>query len=103
MTLAPEKPTWFVYLLDCDGRLYTGISTSPERRLQEHREGGSRAAKFTRAAQRVELRLAVDIGNRSLALQVEARIKRMPRVRKLALLEAAPTRERLLELLDIPQ
>ncbi len=103
MTPAQEKPTWYVYLLDCDGRLYTGISTSPERRLQEHRDGGPRAAKFTRAAQRIELRLAVDVGSRSLALQAEARIKRMPRARKLALLEASPTREHLLALLDIPQ
>ncbi len=79
------ETTWWIYVLDCDGRLYTGVTTDPERRLQEHRAGRSRAARFTRGAASVELRYTVAMGERSLALRAESRIKRLPRSEKLKL------------------
>ena len=63
--------SWWIYILDCDGRLYTGVTTDPERRLREHRAGRTRAARFTRGATSAELRYAVAVGGRSLALQAE--------------------------------
>jgi putative endonuclease len=37
---------WSVYIIETDdGLLYTGISTDPDRRLQEHRSG-KKGAKF---------------------------------------------------------
>lgn len=92
---------WHVYILDCDGRLYTGITTDPDRRLAEHRSGKSRGAKFTRSARRVLMRYSVEVGDRSLASRVEARIKQMNRAQKEELLKAAPVTAVLLDMLGI--
>ncbi|NCO18726.1 MAG: GIY-YIG nuclease family protein [Gammaproteobacteria bacterium] len=37
MSNEAAAPAWWIYILDCDGRLYTGITTDPDRRLREHR------------------------------------------------------------------
>lgn len=74
---------WQLYLLDCDGRLYTGISTDPARRLQEHRAGKSKGARFTRGATQVELLWQLQVGDRSLAQQAEFRLRKLTRQRKL--------------------
>lgn len=94
-------PVWWIYVLDCDGRLYTGITTDPDRRLREHLAGRSRAARFTRGATSVELRYAVAVGRRSLALQAEYRLKRLPRFDKLTLCEQSPSAADLLEWLAL--
>lgn len=91
-----QTPCWWLYLLDCDGRLYTGISTDPSRRLREHQQGGSRGARFTRAARAVTLCWQVPVGSRSLALRAEYRLRRWPRADKLALISAAPAPAQLL-------
>ncbi|PKM22102.1 MAG: endonuclease [Gammaproteobacteria bacterium HGW-Gammaproteobacteria-14] len=83
-----ETP-WWLYLLDCDGRLYTGISTDPQRRYQEHLSGGPKGARFTRAATQVSLLWSAEIGDRSLALRAEHRLRKLPRTRKLAVIEAS--------------
>lgn len=92
---------WWIYLLDCDGRLYTGVTTDPDRRLREHRAGRSRSARFTRGALSVELRYLVALGGRSLALRAEHRIKRLSRSEKLNLCKQSPTAAELLALLDL--
>ena len=44
----------YVYILRCcDGSLYTGYSTDPERRLKEHQEGNG--ARYTRGRRPVKL------------------------------------------------
>jgi len=90
---------WQLYVLDCDGRLYTGISTDPARRLEEHRAGGARGARFTRGARQVELLWRVHIGNRGWAQRAEHRLRKMRRARKLAIVQRAPTWPELRELL----
>ncbi len=92
---------WWLYLLDCDGRLYTGISTDPERRYQEHLAGGAKGARFTRSATRIALLWHLPIGDRSLALRAEHRLKRLPRARKLALVSLKPDTEALLQQLAL--
>lgn len=101
MTDGGAKQTWWVYVLDCDGRLYTGVTTDPERRWREHRAGRSRAARFTRGAAAIELRYAVAVGGRSLALRAEHRLKRLPRAEKLQLCEQSPSAAALLEQLAL--
>ena len=96
-----SSPLWWIYVLDCDGRLYTGVTTDPDRRLREHRAGRSRAARFTRGAASVELRYAVAVAGRSLALQAEYRLKRLPRSEKLILCEQSPSAAELLERLAL--
>ncbi len=101
MSNEAAAPVWWIYILDCDGRLYTGVTTDPVRRLHEHRAGRTRAARFTRGATSVELRYAVAVGGRSLALRVEYRLKRLTRGEKLTLCEESPAADHLLERLAL--
>lgn len=92
---------WHLYMLDCDGRYYTGIATDPERRLAEHRSGNRRAAKFTRAARSHALVYAIPLGDRGMALRAEARVKKLSRSQKQSLIDARPNREGLLAMLGL--
>jgi putative endonuclease len=75
----------FVYLLRCaDDSLYCGWTTDPERRLRQHQAGT--ASRYTSRRRPVEYALLVPAADRSAALREEARIKRLPRAGKLALI-----------------
>jgi putative endonuclease len=77
----------WVYMLRCsDGSLYTGWSNDVQRRLQRHSEG--RASRYTASRRPVELALALPMADRSAAMREEARIKRLDRAAKLALIAA---------------
>jgi len=77
----------WVYMLRCrDGSLYTGWSTDVERRLARHRAGT--ASRYTASRLPVELVLAVELADRGAAMREEARIKRLDRHAKLALIDA---------------
>lgn len=81
----------WVYLLRCrDGSLYTGWTVDLERRLARHRSGV--ASRYTSSRLPVELVLAIPMPDRTAARREEARIKRMPRAAKLALLTSTTTR-----------
>ena len=74
-------------MLRCrDGTLYTGWTSDLERRLSRHRAGT--ASRYTASRLPVELVLARRVADRSAALREEARIKRLSRREKLALLDA---------------
>jgi putative endonuclease len=75
----------YVYLLRCaDGSLYCGWTTDPERRLRQHQAGT--ASRYTRRRRPVEYALLIPAADRSAALREEARIKRLSRAEKLALI-----------------
>ncbi len=77
---------WTVYMLRCgDGSLYTGCTDDMARRLAAHQSG--RGAKYTRSHLPVELVYQETAADKSAALRRELAIKRLPRSRKLALLE----------------
>jgi len=81
-------PRWSVYLLRCgNGTLYTGIATDVSRRLAEHREAKVKGAKYLRARGPLRLVFKKAIGSKGLALSVEARIKKLSKARKEALIE----------------
>jgi putative endonuclease len=76
----------YVYLLRCrDGSLYCGWTTDVERRLAAHRSG--RGSRYTASRLPVELALAKPMADRGAALREEARIKRLTRSQKLALVD----------------
>jgi putative endonuclease len=78
-------PEAWVYLLRCrDGSLYTGWTVNLERRLDRHRAGT--ASRYTASRLPVQLELAVPMPSRTAARREEARIKRLRRAAKLALL-----------------
>ena len=80
-------PEAWVYLLRCrDGSLYTGWTVDLDRRLTRHRAGA--ASRYTASRLPVSLELAIPMPDRTAARREEARIKRLPRAGKLALLSS---------------
>jgi putative endonuclease len=75
----------FVYLLRCaDGTLYCGWSTDLERRVRQH--GAGTASRYTRSRRPVELVWSAVCADRSEAMREEARLKRLTRAEKHALI-----------------
>jgi putative endonuclease len=75
----------WVYMLRCrDGSLYTGWTSDVERRVRQH--GAGKASRYTASRLPVELALALPMPDRSAARREEARIKRLDRAGKLALI-----------------
>jgi putative endonuclease len=80
-----SAPAW-VYLLRCaDGSLYTGWTVDLDRRLARHEAGT--ASAYTRSRRPVELARALPMADRTAARREEARIKRLSRGAKLALVD----------------
>ena len=73
-----------MYLLRCaDGTLYAGATNDVERRMGAHARG---RVKYTRGRRPVALAWAELVGERGAALSREARLKRLTRPAKEALL-----------------
>ncbi len=78
----------WVYMLRCaDGSLYTGWTVDVQRRLARHRQG--LASRYTASRLPVELAWSRQMPDRGAAMREEARIKRLGRGEKLALIAAA--------------
>ena len=76
-------PTWSVYLIQCHNKnLYTGISTDVSRRFKEHQSNSAKSAKFLRGKGPLRLVFKAEIGNRSQASMMEAKIKKLTRLDK---------------------
>lgn len=83
----------WVYLLRCgDGSLYAGAARDLPRRLAQHAAG--RASRYTRAHLPVTLAWSRRLRTWSAALREEARIKRLCRSDKDALIDGAPNAAR---------
>lgn len=84
----PDVAAW-VYLLWCraDDTLYCGWTNDLERRLGAHQAGT--ASRYTRSRLPVELAVALPMADASAARREEARIKRLTRAQKLALIASA--------------
>jgi putative endonuclease len=77
----------WVYLLRCrDDSLYTGWTVDVQRRLARHQAGV--ASRYTASRLPVELALAIPMSDRTAARREEARIKRLSRSKKLALISS---------------
>ncbi len=73
---------YYVYLLRCaDDTLYTGITTDPVRRLQEHR-GGKRGAKYTASHKALAFEQIWQTDTRALASRLEYRLKTLTHTQK---------------------
>ncbi|NVJ54117.1 MAG: GIY-YIG nuclease family protein [Campylobacteraceae bacterium] len=79
--------SYFVYILECsDKSLYTGITTDVKKRLDEHNTS-EKGAKYTKARRPVTLIYFEKSENRSSASKREYEIKKLPRRKKLQLVE----------------
>ena len=74
----------YTYMMKCaDGTLYTGWTTSVEKRLKAHKAG----AKYTRAKRPVELVYYEGYATKEEAMSREYAIKQLTRKEKLALMD----------------
>ena len=90
---------WSLYLVRRDDNaLYTGITLDVARRFTEHLAG--KGAKALRGRS-LELTYQVGLGEKSLALRAEIRIKALTKARKEQLVSSQPNREQLLALLAL--
>lgn len=81
-----------LYILMCaDGTLYTGIAAHVARRLSQHNGEKPGGARYTRGRRPVRLVYEARFPTRSAALKEEARIKKLSRPQKQALLAAPGT------------
>lgn len=78
---------YYLYILKCrDESLYTGITTDLKRRVAQHNGVRTRGAGYTSTRRPVELVFSKEYNNRSEATREEARVKKLKRVDKLALI-----------------
>ncbi|MGI1987044.1 GIY-YIG nuclease family protein [Shewanella glacialipiscicola] len=91
---APLKPTpiksaslWYLYLVRCaNGHLYTGVTTDVARRFSEHQSGSAKSAKYLRGKGPLTLMYQEMVGCQGDALRREIAVKKLSRVKKLALI-----------------
>lgn len=87
---------WFLYLIrTANNSLYTGITTDVARRFVEHQNG--KGAKSLRGKGVLSLAFSAQVGERSLALRVEYRIKQLTKRQKERLVAGEDSFEVLLE------
>ena len=78
-----KKTDWYLYLIRCrDGSLYTGITTDVNRRIAQHQQPGQGGSKYLQGRGPLDLIFQAMIGDYSLALKVEYRVKRLPKHKK---------------------
>ena len=74
----------YCYILECaDGTFYTGWTTDPQRRVNQHNKG--RGAKYTGTRRPVKLVYLETLSTRTEAMKRELAIKKMKREQKLKL------------------
>lgn len=81
-----DDPGWHVYLARChaDMSLYCGVAKDVAARIAKHDAG--RGARYTRGRRPVTLEFSAGPFTRGVALGLEARVKRLPKRRKLPFL-----------------
>jgi putative endonuclease len=79
----PGDVCWYLYMVRChDGSLYTGIATDVERRFGQHQGSGGGGSKYLRGRGPLNLVFQERVGDRSQALKVETRVKRLSKEKK---------------------
>lgn len=78
-----DVATWYLYLLECvGGSYYTGITNDLPARFHAHQQG--KGARYTRAFPPLKILASKPYPNRSSASVAEARLKRLPKTKKLS-------------------
>ena len=79
--------SWVVYIVQTkNGKLYTGVTTDLTRRIRQHRGEIAGGAKFFRSNPPVKCWEIGRFDSRSSAQKEEARIKKLKRIEKRALI-----------------
>ncbi|OCG07560.1 hypothetical protein A9G13_04820 [Gilliamella sp. wkB178] len=90
---------WFLYIIrTAKQSLYTGITTDVARRLQQHQN--NKGAKHLKGHSDLTVVYQIMVGDRSTALKLEYKIKRLSKQQKQKLIAQNPELPILLKLLD---
>uniref|UniRef100_A0A7C3PG17 GIY-YIG nuclease family protein n=1 Tax=Oscillatoriales cyanobacterium SpSt-418 TaxID=2282169 RepID=A0A7C3PG17_9CYAN len=82
----PKSNAHYVYVVRCaNGSLYTGYTKDIKARMAAHNEG--KGGRYTRAHRPVKLVASWSFATKREALQIEYRIKQLPRPKKLELVQ----------------
>lgn len=84
-----------------DTSLYTGISTDVDKRMEQHNSG--KGSRYLRAKRPAELVYKCELGDKSLALRAEYRLKNQPQETKIGILYTNPCKDALLKLLKLAE
>ncbi len=78
---------YYVYILKCnDNTLYTGITNDLNNRIKKHNNGT--ASKYTRARLPVKYTFICSVADKSEALKLEIKIKKLTKSKKLELIHS---------------
>ena len=81
---------FYCYIVECaDGSFYTGWSTDPQRRTQEHNRT-LKGARYTRTRRPVRLVYVEPQVDRSAAMRREFQLKHLSHAQKLRLVQQTP-------------
>lgn len=84
----PKNKEWSIYIIETEcGKLYTGIAKDPEKRFEEHLNS-PKGAKFLKAHKPRKIVFKKAKLDRSQALKLEAKIKKLTRAQKLKLIDS---------------
>jgi putative endonuclease len=85
-SLDNQQPIWSVYLIrTVSNTLYCGVTTDVQRRYTEH-QSGKKGAKYLKGKGPLILAWHEDVGDKRLAMQIEYRIKQLPKIKKEAII-----------------
>tara|TARA_B100000767_G_scaffold138158_2_gene130686 strand:- start:58 stop:342 length:285 start_codon:yes stop_codon:yes gene_type:complete len=80
---------WSLYMIEyADGRLYTGITTDVDRRVDEHQHDRTKGAKALRGKGPLRVVFQQSMADRSQASKAESMIKKLPKSAKKKLVAA---------------
>ena len=84
-----ESQAWFVYMVRCqNGAIYTGITNDLTKRIKKHNSGkGSKSCRSHGLPVRLEI--AIQQSDKSHALRLEARIKKLSKKHKEQFIDTA--------------
>ena len=89
---------YYVYIISCEGgSLYTGIAADWHKRLREHMSRSPKAAKYTKSHPMEALRALWEVADKSAALRLEYRIKRLTAEEKRRLVSRPESCDEILE------
>jgi putative endonuclease len=78
-----NQETWYLYIIrTLNGSLYTGITTNVIRRFNEHSAQGPKCAKSLRGKGPLTLELQQWVGDKTKALKLECKIKKLSKSEK---------------------
>ena len=94
-----EEAHWSLYLIrTAQASLYTGVTTDVQRRFAEHenRDKKNKGAKALRGKGPLKLVFKIVVGNRSDALKLEYKVKKLSRTDKQRLISRTTKLEELI-------